>query len=306
MEVLVVREHVERVYDVILESLDHSAEPGLLNFHELAGSLFRDGATRVAQRPLPWLSLPILTCEALGGDLEAAYYVAAAWEVGFRAAGYLDEWQDQDTDDALWRSIGAKDTVNLVIGLVIFSQSVLSRLQELEDVPASTIVKLSSEFSETVLTMAAGQYADLSGDLSLEDYETVAAAKTGAQWQLATRAGALIAGADPEVTARYGDFGLALGMLFQGWNDLYGLSGADGKRDREHGRSLPMLAALRMRQDQMLDRSQELVGGQLYAIVQIEMLHQRAAGALDRCPERGRLALFLDKLAVQEVLDDVA
>jgi hypothetical protein len=301
-----VREYVERVYDIILESLDPSAADGPVALHELSTGLFRDLAARVAGQRLPWLSLPILTCEALGGDVAAACYVAAAWEVSYRAAGYLDEWQDHDTDDALWRTIGPEKTASLVFSLVLISHSIVHRLQELGNVPDATILKVSDEFSRAALETAAGQDADLSGNLSLEDYPVVAAAKTGAQWGLATRAGALIAGADPEIVDRYGEFGRALGVLFQGWNDLYGLSGIGGKQDREHGRSLAMLAALRMGQDRMLDRSQELLGGQLYTIVQIEMLHRRAAEALDRCPEGGKLGLFLDELAVQKVLGDVA
>jgi hypothetical protein len=301
-----ISEYAKRVYDLILESLDLNAADGLSGFYDLPQALFREGAARVIKHPLAWLSLPILTCEALGGDLKAAYYVAAAWEVGYRAAGYLDEWQDQDTDDALWRSIGPEQTVNLTIGLIGLSSSILYRLRELDAVSASTILDMQQEFNRTLLHMVEGQHADLRDNLSLEDYQAVAAAKTGAQWRLATRSGALVAGAGPEVAACYGDYGRALGLLFQAWNDLYGLSGADGKRDREHQRSLPVLAASEMKRDRTLDVAQELVGGQIYTIVQIEMLHQRAAEVLARCPEAGRLALFLDNLTVAKVLGDVA
>ncbi|MCL7455316.1 MAG: class 1 isoprenoid biosynthesis enzyme [Anaerolineae bacterium] len=204
------REYVERVYDIILESLDPSAADGPVALHELSTGLFRDLAASVAGQRLPWLSLPILTCEALGGDVAAACYVAAAWEVSYRAAGYLDEWQDHDTDDALWRTIGPEKTASLVVGLVLISHSIVHRLQELGNVPDATILKVSDEFSRAALETAAGQDADLSGNLSLEDYPVVAAAKTGAQWGLATRAGALIAGADPEILDRYGEFGRAV------------------------------------------------------------------------------------------------
>jgi len=146
----------------------------------------------------------------------------------------------------------------------------------------------------------------LSGDLSLDEYRAVASAKTGSQWRLATESGALVAGAGSEVITQYGEFGHALGLLFQAWNDLRGSTGADGKRDLEYRRSLPVLAAEKLEQDQGLDTTQKLVGGQLYTIVQIETLHQQATDTLARCPEPGRLALFLDALAVRKVLGDGA
>jgi hypothetical protein len=43
--------------------------------------------------------------------------------------------------------------------------------------------------------------------------------------------------------------------------------------------------------------------GPLYALVRLQVYHQRAAEALDRCPAAGRLTLFLDDYATQPLIE---
>ena len=235
----------------------------------------------------PWLALPILVHEAVGGEerLQPAYHVAAAWELGNMAAAQLDAWQDQDTDGALWQRTGPGRAVNLSVGLIGLSFRTLSGLAEAELLPAPVVVELQRGFADTLLRMVAGQHADLGDDLDLEDYQAVAVAKTGSLFRLGGWSGAVVAGASADVAERYGAFGEALGLLIQAWNDLYGLEGALGKQDVGHQRSLPILAALAMAggggpPDEALVDSAEGEGGRLYALVQAELLHQVGIG----CP----------------------
>jgi geranylgeranyl pyrophosphate synthase len=67
---------------------------------------------------------------------------------------------------------------------------------------------------------------------SLSDYENTVGAKTGSLLSLGCRAGAMVAGANAEIAATYGEFGYNLGVLAQVWNDLYGLVGAGGQKRR--------------------------------------------------------------------------
>jgi geranylgeranyl pyrophosphate synthase len=222
---LTVDEHVRIVHQIIQENV--ALERGLQSpgFRKLLASVLAGRAP--AENSLPWLMLPIFACEALGGDLHRIQHVAAALEIGRIAAGCLDECQDQDTDGALWRTVGPTRTVNLGVGMLLLSFLALSRLSELGAEP-SLVLNLHEEFQATVLDMSAGQDADVRNDVSLDDYEQVAGAKSGSLLRLGCRAGAIVAGAPRDVVARYGEFGYNLGIVAQMWNDLEGLAGLHG------------------------------------------------------------------------------
>jgi hypothetical protein len=213
-------EHIEAVHQIIRETVALAGEIPFPEFCELLETVLIDRKPRTGS--LPWLLLPIFTCEALGSDVQPAQQVAAALEVGRIAAGCLDEWQDQDTDEALWRSLGAARTVNLATGLLPLSFLALGGLVDL-GVEVPLVLSLHEEFHRTLLHLCAGQDADLAETLSLDDYERVAGAKSGALFRLGCRAGARVASAAPDVIADCGEFGYNLGVVAQMWND-YGHS----------------------------------------------------------------------------------
>ena len=185
-----------------------------------------------------------------------------------------------------------------MIGL---SQLSLTRLADLGMNPA-VILNLQKEFSLTLLYMCEGQHADLSDDGSLSDYAKTVGAKTGSLLSLGCRAGAMVAGADAEMVACYGDFGYRLGILTQVWNDFHGLAGTGGKKDVGHSRTLPILAALALDGMHYQPDSSEGQAGQLYALAQFQALHQRTAEALARCPAPGPMATFLDAYSINHLL----
>jgi geranylgeranyl pyrophosphate synthase len=292
-------EHAENVHQIIQDTLAFEQRLPFPEFSDLLGIVLSE--RRPSAGSLPWLLLPIFTCEALGGSVRRAQQVAAALEIGRIAAGCLDEWQDQDTDDALWRSLGAPRTITVATGLISLAFLTLGSLVDLGAEP-SLVLSLHEEFHRTLLDMSAGQDADLSEELSLDDYEQVAGAKSGSLFRLGCRAGAMVAGAPPQVVARYGDFGYNLGVVGQMWNDLQGLAGMQGKGDLEQKRSLPILAmqaAEGMQPDPSLEEGQV---GPLYALVRLQVFHQRAVEALNQCPEAGRLPLFLDAFGTHRLV----
>jgi geranylgeranyl pyrophosphate synthase len=296
---LSIPEHVEIVYRIIAENLSFCQATLFPDFASSLRTVVEE--RRPAGEKPPWLMLPLFTCEALEGELERAHHVAAALELGRVAAGCLDEWQDQDTDDALWQAVGPAQTVNLATAMIALSQLSLSRLADL-GTELAMVLSLQREFSLTLLSMCEGQHADLSGDVSLSNYAKVAGAKSGSLLRLGCRAGAMVAGATAETVTCYGDFGHDLGVLAQAWNDFFGLAGAGGKRDVGHSRTLPILAALALDGARYQSRSAEDQAGQLYAVTQFQVLHQRAAEALARCPAPGRLTLFLDLYSIGHLL----
>lgn len=285
-------EQIEAVYQIIRETVALAEELPFPEFRKLLETALGDRKPQAGS--LPWLLLPIFTCEALGSDLPAARQIAAALEIGRIAAGCLDEWQDQDTDGALWRSLGAARTVNLAMGLLPFSFLTLSGLAAL-GVETSLAQSLQDEFYWALLHLCAGQDADLAEGLSLDDYERVAGAKSGALFRLGCRAGARVAGAAPEAVAGYGEFGYNLGVVAQIWNDFEGLAGRRGKGDAgQRRRSLPTLA---------VQAGADTETGPLYALVRLQVYHQRAAEALVRCPEAGQLMLFLDAYSTRRLVE---
>jgi geranylgeranyl pyrophosphate synthase len=180
----------------------------------------------------------------------------------------------------------------------------LSHLSDLGAEP-SLVLALHEEFHRTLFDMSAGQDADLREDQSLNDYEQVAGAKSGSLFRLGCRAGAMVAGAPRDVAGRYGDFGYSLGVVVQMWNDLQGLAGVRGKGDAQQQRALPILAE--QAAEEMAAGSWPAEGqvGAVYTLVRIQVFHRRATEALARCPEQGRLSLFLDAYGMRHLVDKV-
>ena len=297
---LTVDEHVQIVHQIIQENMALESGMPLPGFRKLLETVLADRAP--ATDSLPWLMLPIFVGEALNGDADRAHHVAAALEIGRIAAGCLDEWQDQDTDAALWRTLGPARTVNLTVGMLPLSFLALSRLSDLGAEPL-LVLSLHEEFHRTLLEMSAGQDADLSDDLTLHDYEQVAGAKSGSLFSLGCRAGAMVAGAPPDVIAKYGDFGCNLGIVAQMWNDLEGVAGLQGKGDAGQQRSLPILTTQIAEKMSSGSSPEEGQVGPLYTLVRLQIFHQRATEALARCPEEGRLGLFLDSYSTRHLVE---
>lgn len=286
------REQIERVHRIVGERLAQYHEAPL---GEPLRAVFRDRLAS-GDKSIPWFMLPVLTCEALGGEVDLAYHAAAGLEMARVAAGCLDEWQDHDTEDALWQAIGPERAVSLAMGMVALSLLSLTHLADLGAEPR-LVLALHREFEVTLLRMSAGQYADLSNDLALDDYENVAGAKTGTLLRLGCRAGAMLARAPAEIVAQYGDFGHQLGILIQVWNDILGLAGVLGKNDVGQRRALPILAAMALDPAgagaKYQPRSMGGQGGQLYTVLQLGFSYQHASEALARCPAPGGLPQVL-------------
>jgi geranylgeranyl diphosphate synthase type I len=295
-------DHLRAVYQIIHGSLAYCQEAQFPEFHRLLESAFVD---RMPAKGLPWLMLPVWTCEALGGEVGRAHQVAAALEIGRIAAGCLDEWQDHDTEGALWQAIGAERAVNAATGMLALSSLVVAQLAGL-GVPAEQVLELGREFQLTQLHMCEGQDADLSDGVPLGGYEAIAGAKSGALFRLACRAGALVAGASAGVADLYGDLGYNLGVLVQLGNDLQGMAGARGKGDADHIRALPAIASHALGATAHEAASSEGQAGQWYSLVRLQVYHDRAAKALSGCPEQGQLGLFLEAYSIQNLVGSAA
>ena len=191
----------------------------------------------------PFLLLPILCCEAAGGDEDQATAVAAAWFLLCLAAKVLDDVEDGDVYQGLWSTIGTPQAINAATGLIFASQLALARLPRL-GADRELALSLLEGFNRTALQMCAGQQADLTegSDLSLECYFSIAGAKSGEFFALACRAGALLGTAK---VAPFSEFGYNLGVLIQMCDDFEGIWNPQDRSDLAAGkRTLPVIYAL--------------------------------------------------------------
>ncbi len=126
----------------------------------------------------------------------------------------------------------------------------LARLVE-DGTPPERMWALVRLFTDTMLTMSAGQHEDLlfSGreDVTPEDCRAVAERKSGAEFGLFARAGAILATDDPHIVEAYGGFGLCFGAAAQIASDLGDIwgTGQEASQDLLNGkRTLPIVHAL--------------------------------------------------------------
>jgi len=189
-----------------------------------------------ASRPR-WLRLPLLCCQAAGGDPRLAEPAAAAWVLLYAAAHLLDNIQDGDPPDAWWEQLGSGPAGNVATGLIATSSLLLTSGPE----PPPSKDLLIQDFFQTVLQMSSAQHFDLTvAAPSLEDSWRMAEAKSGAFFGLACRAGARAAGIDEALVSHYSTYGVNLGLLVQIGDDLGDLAAVKSGRSGHGLLALPM------------------------------------------------------------------
>ena len=200
--------------------------------------------TDAARQSPQFLHLPLLTCEATGGDPAHAIPIAAAWHLLHCAAHLLDDVEDQ----ALEPPLDPARVVNWATTLTFAAQLLLLRSARW-GVSTDRVLALSQTFNAASLCICAAQDADLAagqeGNLSLDDYWRIAGAKGGAPLALACRAGAML-GTQPQTEVDiYATFGYHLGVLMQLGDDLHALWTPRGRGDLSTAeRTLPVVYAL--------------------------------------------------------------
>jgi geranylgeranyl pyrophosphate synthase len=286
-------EQIERVYAFIGDLLHQDAVPS--NIVDIWDSAFLlDGEKRT-----PSFLLPVLCCQAAGGNENQATAVAAAWFLFYLAAKVLDDVEDGDALQGPWYGIGVPEAINAATGLIFTSQLALTHLPRM-GVSRELTLFLIEDFNRTILRMCAGQHADLTetSGLSLERYFSIAGAKSGEFFSLACRAGALL-GTDE--VASYSEFGYNLGVLIQICDDFEGVWNPKGRSDLAAGkRTLPVIYALTVAPPGVRERLERFLakaisepkaeeeargvvtklGAPLYLLVEAQIRRQRAEAAL--------------------------
>ena len=196
----------------------------------------------VTQSAIDW-TLPLLACQAVGGDVSMAVPGAAAtacWAIGFML---VDDMLDEDPRGEYLRS-GSGPTANLALAFHGLAFRVIEQAAVGADRRAAIIASLAS----ATLTITQGQHQDTQNPSCEEDYWKVARAKTAPFYGTSFYIGALLGDAGAEVAAELRELGMLLGEMAQVRDDLNDAFQTPAGPDWAQGRAnLPILYARTIR-----------------------------------------------------------
>lgn len=200
-------------------------------------------------------AVTLLVAGAAGGDPVQAAPVAAAIELLHNFTLIHDDIQDESATrrhrPTVRHTWGDKQAINAGDALFAVAHLPLFQLPA-RGVSAERTIAILDAFERMTIEIVEGQTLDLGfetrEDVTADAYLEMISGKTSAIIRFAAWAGATIAGADATTAARWGDFGLELGLGFQIHDDLLGVWGTQaetGKRQaddiRRRKKSYPFL-----------------------------------------------------------------
>jgi geranylgeranyl pyrophosphate synthase len=192
----------------------------------------------MAGRPRPW-QLPVLVCEAVGGDPARAIPTAASIACLHISLILIDDMLDADPRGEHQR-IGAPAAANIAsafqaVGLEIIAQS--------EIAPEAKLAVLLS-LNQMVLTTTLGQYWDTQNPATEATYWRIVQTKSSPFFGTALHIGAVLGGASLAVAEQLRVLGNLYGEMIQIHDDLNDTMAVPANTDWTLGRSpLPILFA---------------------------------------------------------------
>ncbi len=207
----------------------------LLRYH--LGWTDRQGLSEDNPRPpsLPAL-LSLVCCEALTGDFRLALPAAAGVDLVYNFTlvhGDVQTARPEAQDrPSVWWVWGPAQAINAGDGLHALGRITTMGLSQ-KGVPPERVLQAVQLLDRACLSLCEGQYLDLEFQdrmvVTTAAYFDMIARKAGALTGCSAESGALAAGADADVCARFGEMGRKLGMAWQLSRDIADLWG--GKSD---------------------------------------------------------------------------
>ena len=204
---------------------------GMMQYHMgWLDAEFRPVQAPAGKRIRPLLCL--LACAAAGGEPRNAVPAAIGLELLHNFSLIHDDIEDDSPTrrhrPTVWKVFGMPQACNAGDGMFSLAHLAFHRLLE-RDVPAAAVLAALRIFDETCVALTEGQYLDMSFEtrlsVSVDEYLSMSAGKTGALLAAAPQIGATVAGADAGVVETYRQFGAALGRAFQLQDDILGIWG---------------------------------------------------------------------------------
>ncbi len=226
--------YLEAVEAELQQAINRSIEPGNTRLYEMLA--YHMGWAREPNdtenrgkrlRPL----LVLLSCSAAGGEWQRGLPAASAVELVHNFSLIHDDIEDNSPlrrgRPTVWKKWGIPQAINA--GDAMFALAHLEAIRLAQTVSPTIAMRAEQLLQSTCLHLTEGQFLDLSyetrDNLSIEDYWRMVAGKTSALMAASTELGALAALSDERTCQLYNDFGRALGLAFQAWDDWLGIWG---------------------------------------------------------------------------------
>ena len=164
------------------------------------------------------IALPVIACKAAGGSIDDGAILASAWTSLNLASEILDNVEDKElTADQFLTS--PEVASNIATGLIFSSFHTLASIQD-----ANIANKICRFLSSCGFDAAFGQHRDLMQgrlpvELFLNNYWENIILKSGSVFRAAAQGGAVVAGANETFSEALGDYGTALGVILQLFDD---------------------------------------------------------------------------------------
>jgi geranylgeranyl diphosphate synthase, type I len=222
--------------------------PALVRKALPAGWVELDDVVRHAMpSPMPRLiALPLACAHAGRGDVSRAMHAAAAWATLNLSLRVLDDLQDQDREDGLWRTVGPSQAYHFAATLREVASCILATAAEIDE---TTRLAAVADMTRALLLVGRGQSVDLQGGRrDIQDQWTVMQDKSGELFALACRLGCRLAGVPEASMVALSQYGFHLGIALQLLDDLASVLPAEQHRDLQFGRmGFPLHMALTLR-----------------------------------------------------------
>ncbi|MBU0496147.1 MAG: polyprenyl synthetase family protein [Chloroflexi bacterium] len=194
---------------------------------------------RATHAPRPDWDLPLLACQAVGGDESVAIPGAAAIACLQVSIILVDDMLDEDPRGEHHR-FGNGPTANLALAFQAAAFRVAGRAAVVAERRAAVVASLAG----LALATARGQHQDVQNLSGEENYWRVVRAKSTPFYGAALHVGALLGNASPDVAEGLYDFGVLLGEVIQIRDDLFDAFQSPANPDWTQGRNnLPILYA---------------------------------------------------------------
>jgi geranylgeranyl pyrophosphate synthase len=282
-------------------------KPIVENWPDMQFIIDRNGA----RKPSEW-KLPLLSCEAVGGQLAQAIPAIAALACMQISIILIDDMLDDDPRGD-YHQLGMPVAANLAIAFQATGLEVIANSQVQEEVKAAVLQNLN----RMMLTTALGQHLDVQNPTDEKTYWKLVRTKSSPFFGTALCIGALMGNGTVETASLFNQFGELYGEMIQIYDDLHDTMAVPANPDWILGRSsLPILYAqvvnhkdkerfLKLHQKiadpAALKEAQTILvrcGAISYCVDQILYRHQAGKKILDSIP-------IQDKGEFEELLDDV-
>jgi geranylgeranyl diphosphate synthase, type I len=256
------RERVEWVFASLKRLIETLPVPS--SHRELIWIHLSAGLEKALASPgLPAIQVPFLVHAAVTGDEGPALPVAEACTLIYFGVDLFDNIIDDELPAGWDTRDPAEANLAATTLLAAVPQLALARLGY-QGTPLIRLWALVHLFARTLLTMSAGQHEDLlltgRADAGPQMCRLMTERKSGSEFALFAKAGAILATEDPEVIENYGAFGLCFGTASQIYSDVWDIWGGEISTDLLNGkRTLPVVHALSALQGESHEQLQGLL-----------------------------------------------